>query len=70
MNEPEILLADEPVGNLDRKNGLLIRDLFFKLQEKFQLTLIAVSHDPFFAEVFPSILRLEDGKIIKINAQH
>lgn len=69
MNEPEILLADEPVGNLDRKNGLLIRDLFFELHEKFQLTLIAVSHDPFFAEAFPSFLRLEDGKIRKINAK-
>ena len=63
MNEPEIILADEPVGNLDRKNGLIIRDLFFELQEKFHLTVIAVSHDSFFAEAFPSVLKLEDGKI-------
>ena len=63
MNEPEIILADEPVGNLDRKNGLIIRDLFFELQEKFHLTLVAVSHDTFFAEAFPSVLKLEDGKI-------
>ncbi len=68
MNEPEIILADEPVGNLDKKNSLIIRDLFFELQEKFRLTLIAVSHDSFFAEAFPSILKLEDGKIRQTNA--
>ena len=68
MNEPEILLADEPVGNLDRKNSLIIRDLFFELHKKFHLTLIAVSHDTFFAEAFPSVLKLEDGKIHRINA--
>ena len=63
MNDPEILLADEPVGNLDRKNSLMIRDLFFKLQEQFQLSLVAVSHSSFFAEPFSRVLCLEDGKI-------
>ena len=63
MNEPEILLADEPTGNLDRKNGALIRDLFFELREKFNISLIAVSHDSFFASAFPSTAHLQDGKI-------
>ena len=63
MNEPEILLADEPVGNLDRKNGMIIRDLFFELQEKFRLTLVAVSHDSFFASAFSKIVKLEDGQL-------
>ena len=63
MNEPEILLADEPVGNLDRKNAFIIRDLLFELHDKFRLTLIAVSHELFFANAFSSILKLEDGKI-------
>ena len=63
MNQPEILLADEPVGNLDRKNGMIIRDLFFELQEKFHLTLIAVSHDSFFASVFSKIVKLEEGQL-------
>ena len=63
MNEPEILLADEPVGSLDRKNGMIIRDLFFELQEKFHLTLIAVSHDSFFASAFSKIVKLEDGRL-------
>ena len=63
MNEPEILLADEPVGNLDRKNGVIIRDLFFELQKKFNLTLIAVSHDSFFASAFSKTVKLEDGQL-------
>lgn len=63
MNEPEILLADEPTGNLDRKNGTLIRDLFFELREKLNISLIAVSHDNFFASAFPAVVRIEDGKI-------
>ena len=63
MNEPEIILADEPVGNLDRKNGQIIRDLFFELHEKFHLTFIAVSHSVFFAEAFSLVLKLEEGKI-------
>ena len=63
MNKPEIILADEPVGNLDRKNSLVIQNLFFELQEKFNLTLVAVSHDLLFAEAFPLVLTLEDGKI-------
>lgn len=68
MNEPEVILADEPVGNLDKKNSLVIRNLFFELQKKFRLTLIAVSHDVSFAEAFPLVLRLEDGKIRRANA--
>ncbi|MDE0092732.1 MAG: ABC transporter ATP-binding protein [Oligoflexia bacterium] len=63
MNEPEVLLADEPVGNLDRRNGMIIRDLFFELQGKFHLTLVAVSHDPFFADVFSQVVQLEDGQL-------
>lgn len=61
MNEPEVLLADEPVGNLDKTNALKIRDLFFELHRAFQLTLISVSHDVGFAGAFPRILRLDDG---------
>ena len=66
MNEPELILADEPVGSLDKKNGLIIRDLFFELKEKFQVSLIAVSHNSFFAEAFSHVLMLEDGQIKKL----
>ena len=63
MNEPELILADEPVGSLDKKNGLIIRDLFFELKDKFKVSLIAVSHNSFFAEAFSNILILEDGQL-------
>ena len=69
MNEPEVLLADEPVGNLDRTNALKIRDLFFELHRTFQLTLISVSHDIGFAGAFPRILRLEDGRLQEANTE-
>ncbi|MGI9549451.1 MAG: ABC transporter ATP-binding protein [Bdellovibrionales bacterium] len=68
MNEPEVLLADEPVGNLDRDNAKVIRNLLFELHKKLTLTLITVSHDSFFAEPFSRILKLEKGQIKDINA--
>ena len=67
MNEPEALLADEPVGNLDQDSARRIRDLFFRLREEFGLTLIVVSHDPLFSEMFPRLLKLENGQIQDIN---
>jgi len=63
MNEPDLILADEPVGSLDKKNGLIIRDLFFELQEKFNISLIAVSHNSFFAEAFSKVFILENGQL-------
>ena len=69
MNEPEVLLADEPSGNLDRANALKIRDLFFTLHKTFQLTLITVSHDIGFAGAFPRVLRLEDGRLQEAGAE-
>ena len=66
MNQPELILADEPVGNLDRSNGIMIRNLLFDLQEQFEMSLIAVSHDSAFSEAFSSILKLEDGQLQKL----
>ena len=63
INQPEILLADEPAGNLDKENSIKIQDLFLKLHEQFHLTLVAVSHDMSFANSFPIIYKMEDGKI-------
>lgn len=45
INSPEILMADEPTGNLDRKNGTIILDIFKKLHEKGS-TIVLVTHDP------------------------
>ena len=62
INEPRILFADEPTGNLDSKNSILIQELFFELQKKLNLSLVVVTHDLSFAAKFPRVLRLKDGQ--------
>ena len=61
VNDPEILLADEPTGNLDMKNTQNILNIFFKMRERFGLTLICASHDPLFSKAFPKAIKLRDG---------
>lgn len=62
MNQPEILLMDEPTGNLDTKNSMKILDIIFELRQKLDLTLVAVSHDSHFAKSFPKVLEMKDGQ--------
>ncbi|WP_050522881.1 ABC transporter ATP-binding protein [Pseudorhodobacter wandonensis] len=60
---PAILLADEPTGNLDGKNGAAIMDLLFGLRDRHDATLIMVTHAPELAERCSRIIRLKDGMI-------
>lgn len=62
VRKPKILFADEPTGNLDSTNSGKIQDIFFLLKEKFNLSLIVVTHDVSFAQRFPRVLRLKDGQ--------
>ena len=62
MNEPEIILADEPTGNLDAENTINILNIFFELKARFNITLIAASHDSVFAKAFPTVLVMKDGQ--------
>jgi putative ABC transport system ATP-binding protein len=62
-NEPEVLLADEPTGNLDTKTGDAILALLYRLWEDTGVTVILVSHDPSVAGGAPRVIRLEDGRI-------
>ncbi len=62
INEPRILLADEPAGNLDEENELAVMQLFKKLHEH-GITLIIVTHDPGVGEAVGRIIRLEHGRI-------
>jgi putative ABC transport system ATP-binding protein len=64
VNNPTILLADEPTGNLDTKTGEEIIGLFQKLHEEKGQTVIYVTHDVFVARHTQRIIRLVDGKII------
>jgi len=60
---PQIILADEPTGNLDRETGNKIEDVLIELNRKQQITLILVTHNPRLAERMSRTIGLEDGKI-------
>jgi putative ABC transport system ATP-binding protein len=64
VNDPKILLCDEPTGNLDRKTGFQIMDILCDLQKKGK-TVILVTHDPKIAEYAQRIIRLDDGRIVE-----
>ena len=65
VNEPAILLADEPTGNLDQKNSREIIKLFRELNEKYGQTILLITHDEKIAEHAERILVIEDGRIVK-----
>ena len=64
MNEPKILLADEPSGNLDSENAAILHDLFFELRDKLGLTIIIVTHNEELASRADRSLRMADGIIV------
>jgi putative ABC transport system ATP-binding protein len=64
VNNPAMILADEPTGNLDSKAGQEIVDLLLRLNAQFNTTVIFVTHDPLVAKVTKRILHLLDGKIV------
>jgi predicted ABC-type transport system involved in lysophospholipase L1 biosynthesis ATPase subunit len=63
MNEPDLLLADEPTGNLDSHTGGSIVDLLVNLQAARQTTLIVATHDATVAARAPKVIQLMDGCI-------
>jgi putative ABC transport system ATP-binding protein len=62
-NNPEILLADEPTGNLDSVNSAKIMDILTGIQKKHGMTLIIVTHENDIAHSAPSHIRIRDGRI-------
>ena len=62
---PDLLLADEPTGNLDGKNGAAVMDMLFALREKYGSTLVLVTHDPVLANRCDRIVSLSDGRIVQ-----
>jgi len=67
MNDPKLILADEPTGNLDQCNAQQIQEIFIHGCQKLQKSLILVTHDQKFAEKMEIIFHLEDGLIQKIQ---
>jgi putative ABC transport system ATP-binding protein len=64
INDPAIIMADEPTGNLDSKSGKEIMDLILSLNQTRKTTIIIVTHDPNVAQISQRIIRLSDGKIV------
>lgn len=64
VNDPEVILADEPSGNLDTQNKKELHELFFTLREKYNQTFVIVTHDINLAKMADRKLTIKDGKII------
>lgn len=64
VNSPDIILADEPTGNLDSKTGKLIIDLIRKLNKENNVTVVIVTHDDDIAKLADRIIKIKDGKVI------
>jgi predicted ABC-type transport system involved in lysophospholipase L1 biosynthesis ATPase subunit len=63
VHSPEILLADEPTGNLDTQTGKDVMEIIFRLNDEKGLTIIMVSHNEELSKEFPRKIRMVDGKI-------
>jgi lipoprotein-releasing system ATP-binding protein len=66
INDPLIIMGDEPTGNLDKKNSQIVFDIFKELAHEFKQTLLIVTHDNEFAQSTDRIIEMEDGRIIRM----
>ena len=65
INNPAIILADEPTGNLDSENSRVVLDMFSELNRKFNQTIIMITHNPEAAENCNRIIRMRDGLVVE-----
>jgi len=65
VNKPQIVLADEPTGNLDRANGDSLYNLLLKLNQEMNQTLLIVTHNEHMTSKASHLIELEDGKVQK-----
>ncbi|SDW82944.1 lipoprotein-releasing system ATP-binding protein [Hydrobacter penzbergensis] len=64
INQPDIVFADEPTGNLDSTNAAALHELFVQLQKEFQQTFLIVTHNEELAAMSDRVLHMKDGRII------
>lgn len=67
MNDPEVLLCDEPTGNLDTKTGMEIQELIWELNKTTKQTVAIVTHDERFTKMAKNVVRIADGKIVNYD---
>ena len=64
VNDPALILADEPTGALDSETSRVVMDLFHEMHEKYHKTIVLITHNPELAEECQRVLTLHDGRII------
>lgn len=64
VNKPAIILADEPTGNLDTENSEIVLEMFKELNEKFNQTIVMITHNPEAAAVCSRVIRMRDGHVV------
>ena len=64
INDPELILADEPTGNLDSRSGQIVMDALKRINREFHKTILMVTHDPYFASLSQKVVLLKDGQIL------
>lgn len=64
VNQPSIILADEPTGNLDTESGIEVMRIIQELNREQGITVLLVTHDPFIARHTQRVIRIQDGRII------
>ena len=67
INDPKIIMCDEPTGNLDSKNSKIVLDIFRQISKDFNQTIITVTHDNDFAKASDRVIEMQDGEIINHN---
>ena len=65
INDPQIIMADEPTGNLDKSNSELVFDIFLRLSNEMNHTMLMVTHDTSFAARSHRRIEMEDGRILR-----
>ena len=65
MNNPEVILADEPTGNLDDASAMIVMELLMNIKDQFRKTLIIVTHDHAVANWCDRVIKIERGRIMK-----
>jgi len=64
INNPAILLADEPCANLDTRNSTIILELIRKLNKELNHTFVMVSHEAWHQKYFDRVIQMQDGKVV------
>lgn len=64
INDPLIIMGDEPTGNLDSKNGQIVFEIFQKIAQEHKRSLLVVTHDPDFAARTDRIIEMDDGRVV------